>query len=512
MFKYIEVIMEREKGDAYSGTGSKKGLQDPSWKPVAGVSGNRISCSLLVLIMLLSLAVWLLLPLAVSKLSPQAQKDGMIINDAVGYDYFAKLIIRKKAALFADRIYDDDHSLWMTAYRTPIYPLFLAFLKVVTGNNIARIMALHTVVNLLNIVIIFLLAKQLFSSRAVGLIACALYGLDPIAIFRSIDISPDALFNFFFYSAMLLFIIALKKGRKSMLLAFFTGVSLAFSTLTKPLGAYSLPLFIIMLCFAQGRDWIGANWKKGLIFLFLLVSGFVVTLSPWQFRNYKVFGSYAVSIMQGRQLYGYSGIGLKWELDEREWYSKEMIATHRTDNESRGKGIINPFTVSKMMQERAIAFIFRHPVDYMARHFNGMLRMLFPWKGEFSPPLVVEEALTDLFKINRFSVDRSGYIINRFRVNGFTEIQWLYQRMIIFMTLFAFLMSPFEKKHVQTTFLGLTALFFLFLAGPVGYSRYKFLILAPLYLLAAYSADYIVRILRGCFGGVCSRAFVKGKS
>ena len=173
--------MERKKGAAYSGTGSEKGPLDTSCKPVVDISGNRISCSLLVLIMLLSLTVWLLPPFAVSKLSPQAQKDGMIIGDAVGYDYFAELIIRKKAALFADRIfYNNNGELWLTAYRTPAYPLFLAFLKGVTGNNIACIMAIQAIVNLLNIVIIFLLAKQLFSSRAVGLIACALYGLDPI--------------------------------------------------------------------------------------------------------------------------------------------------------------------------------------------------------------------------------------------------------------------------------------------------------------------------------------------
>ena len=457
--------MEHEKGNACFGSGSAKGLLDPRLEPVVGISGDRIFCSLWVLIMLLSLTMWLLPSFAVSKLSPQAQKDGMITSDAAGYDYFAELIIRKKAALFADRIYDGYPSLWMTAYRTPAYPLFLAFLKVVTGNNIASIMALHTIVNLLNSIIIFLLAEQLFSSRVVGLIACALYGFDPIAIFRSTDISPDVLFNFFFYSAMLLFVIALKEGRKSMLLAFFTGVSLALSTLTKPLGGHSLLLFIILFCFAQGREWIGAKWKKGLIFLILLVSGFIVTLAPWKFRNYKVFGSYAVSIMQGMHLFD---VVDNCKLEDRDWYSEQTNRTLRAENKSRWKGISNPFTVSKMMQERAIALISRHPVDYVALHFNGMLQMLFPWKGEFCQPLVVEEALTDIFKINRFSLDRFGNIINRFRLNRFTEMQWRYQRMIIFMTLFAFPMSLLEKKYVQTTFLGLTALFFLLLAGSGG--------------------------------------------
>ncbi len=492
--------MERKKGAAYSGTGSEKGPLDTSCKPVVDISGNRISCSLLVLIMLLSLTVWLLPPFAVSKLSPQAQKDGMIIGDAVGYDYFAELIIRKKAALFADRIFDNNNGeLWLTAYRTPAYPLFLAFLKGVTGNNIACIMAIQAIVNLLNIVIIFLLAKQLFSSRAVGLIACALYGLDPIAIFRSTDISPDALFNFFFYSAMLLFIIAFKNGRKSKLLAFFTGVSLALSTLTKAFGAYTLPFFIIMFCLAQGRDWIGAKWKKGLFFLFLLVTGFIVTLAPWQFRNYKVFGSYAVSIMQGRQLYTYFAEGLKCKLENCDFNSEVMSRTQRADDAPWLKGVSNPFTASKMMQGRAIAFIFQHPFDYAELHFNGMREMLFPGKGSFGQYPFTVETLFDFFKIERFGMDRFGNIIDRLWDNGFMKMQWLYQRMIIFMTLFAFLVSLFEKKYVQTTFLGLTVLFFLSLVGPVGYARYKFLILTPLYLLAAYSANHIVRILRLIF-------------
>lgn len=166
-----------------------------------------------------------------------------------------------------------------TAWRMPLYPLFLASVYSVFGHSYTVVRVVQSVMGALLCVVIFHIAKTMFNEK-VGLLASCVTALYPpfLGFYLYWGGSGFLLSENLFMFLLALFVLALLK-RKFIL----SGVLLGLLALTRPV----IGLFPLVLLFLYKKKAVPA-----LIAFFLI-------LSPWVVRNYLVFKTFIPFSTQG---------------------------------------------------------------------------------------------------------------------------------------------------------------------------------------------------------------------
>jgi len=176
--------------------------------------------------------------------------------------------------------------------RTPPYPFFLA-LFLYFKTPLFWIAAFQNFLAGITGVLIYRTGKIIFKSAAVGVIAAALFILEPVSIYWNNLLMSDNLFSFLFFLAFYLFVV-----RKFYLSALILGLA----ALTRPIGFYFAPLFLAASAVLYYRgDYKGDSftWKKALIAVLL----FFMVLAPWAARNKILFNTWELSSVGWVNLY-----------------------------------------------------------------------------------------------------------------------------------------------------------------------------------------------------------------
>lgn len=174
------------------------------------------------------------------------------------------------------------------AYRTPLYPIFLAgflwlklplFAVVFAQNVMAGIMA----------VLIYRIGVLIFSlpagGRNIALFAAIFMSVEPMSVYWNNLLMSDYLFAFLFVSAFYCFL--LKRY-------YLFALSFGLATLTRSVGVYFFPLFLIFMF------WNNVGWKKIVLTALL----FSAAIFPWMLRNKAVFDTWQLSTASWYNLYG----------------------------------------------------------------------------------------------------------------------------------------------------------------------------------------------------------------
>lgn len=173
-------------------------------------------------------------------------------------------------------------------YLAPGWPLFLAFLYQLFGQSLLVNVLGQIIIGSFFVSGIYLLGKEVFNDK-VGFVSAFAALLWPTFLIETFIYGN----SFLFFSTLLLYslLFFLWSIRGNLHFSSLSGVLFGFATLTDTSILY-LPLFlifvgIIMILYRSRKN--SLYLKKMLISSAFFVLFFTITLSPWVYRNHKVF-------------------------------------------------------------------------------------------------------------------------------------------------------------------------------------------------------------------------------
>jgi len=334
--------------------------------------------------------------------------------------------------------------------------------------------------------IIYKIGTVLFNSK-VGFLAGCLLAVDFVSLLYANTLLTETLFTFLFLVSIYFVVRFLK--RSSIKYLIWGGLFMGLATLCRPVSLYFpvfLVLFFIFSSFVKGTPPV-SRITNGLVFVLI----FVLTLSPWLIRNYKVSGFPHVSSMahmaplnnaayleQAR-----SGRSLKEIKGE---FSKEL------ENLVKGKNLSAAEEV-RVAQKLGLEKIMEHPVLYARVHLTGALHTLVePGSSEFWWFLGKEPRRIHI--LSRFLTGGPwGVTATALGNKSFSQICYIAGAMtfllIIYIALILGLIDLTLKRKYSLVVLFVAILgYFVLTVGALGNMRYRVPIMPYIMLLAAYGS------------------------
>lgn len=194
----------------------------------------------------------------------------IIINvaDGAGYVAMANEALKGHWASFFD-----DY-----IYRTPIYPLFIAFIKLISGNFFA--IALPWLQHLLGVimaVLVYFIGKKVFD-KTVGFLAGLLTGINAYQVYWEHNTMSDFFFAFMTVVSFYFFLKALMEDKRNDYIIF--GILFGLNLLTRPLFQMFFVVFpVLIYIFNQ-------NLKSTIRRFVLIMIPIIIIVSPWFFQNW----------------------------------------------------------------------------------------------------------------------------------------------------------------------------------------------------------------------------------
>lgn len=196
-------------------------------------------------------------------------------------------------------------------YYPPGNSFLLSLIYYFFGVNymLARIM--YCILGATTCIIIYFICKGITNEK-VGIFAAIALAIYPMHFYYSSHFFTEIPWSFFM-SIAVLSAISLQQKQKlifSILLGFFTG----FSAYIRPISLMYLPILILLLFIYR----FPYNKKKILTLYFIPLFIFIISISPWIIRNYKVTGHIVPMTTQGGFVFlsfhhenALSGVGIK---------------------------------------------------------------------------------------------------------------------------------------------------------------------------------------------------------
>lgn len=174
----------------------------------------------------------------------------------------------------------------------------LAFFYPWLGYSFHTITALNIVVGSLTALFIFLIARTVFN-ESIAIAAAGFFVLDPSQIVQIPQATTEPLGLLFFTTSVYCLLLADRGGRRKP--ALISGVLLGLSNLTRPLTLVCAPFYAGQLVLSE---WLRTRGlKRALVPAIALLTGIVLTLSPWLIRQRLVQGVWSLSTNLGEALY-----------------------------------------------------------------------------------------------------------------------------------------------------------------------------------------------------------------
>ena len=221
-------------------------------------------------------------------------------HSAVGldnYDSMARGIVAGKGLL--------DLGGQHTAYRAPLYPLFLAAIYRIAGYRPEMVWVVQCVIGAATAGLTFVLARAFFSQRfswLAGLVA-AVY---PPLLLSCGTLLSETLFTFLFLAALCT--LAGNLWELTLRRAVVAGALLGLASLTRPI-AFFFPFAV-----AAGMVFVSllrrGRWQ--ILAPVCFMACFLLVLAPWAVRNARVLGSPVLTTTEGG-----SSLWIGWHPDRR---------------------------------------------------------------------------------------------------------------------------------------------------------------------------------------------------
>ncbi len=301
----------------------------------------------------------------------------------------------------------------------PIYSSFLGMLYYLFGTSILVYAIPQIILGTISCYLTYVIAKEVFSSK-IGLLACFLLSIYHPIVWWTSYIRTETLFIFLLLLTIVFLIKAVKNklDTKSIVLS---GIFLAISFLCRNAILY-LPIFIIfyfIIVFFK-------NAKKRLLYsISIFLISFYITLLPWAYRNYTLYGQFSITTTED------------WDT----FYVCNVISAdlpffdlHEVKYEREVEDEISLLMLSKGTKEASIAFIKRYPLKYIKLCFK---RALAYWGPITKKPSFIKKFLDTIIYIVVFPMAFYGFYKSKWWVNeraGFKPAPTLLITVILYYT------------------------------------------------------------------------------
>lgn len=176
----------------------------------------------------------------------------------------------------------DERRLWsdqVFGAKPPAYPFFIAGIYKLVGVNFQAVRMVQIILSTFTGILIYLIAKKTFSQK-VGLTSLIIYSFFWETAFMSLNLFSENLYWFLMSLVIYLLISENLQGVKKMILV---GILLGLTALTR---ASALSLIIPISVW-----FVWKNLKlKSFLLLSIITVMFLLTMTPWAWRNYQVYG------------------------------------------------------------------------------------------------------------------------------------------------------------------------------------------------------------------------------
>jgi len=195
-------------------------------------------------------------------------------NDDLGYDERAMHILDGKGFGQQGRL---------ISYKEPFYSFFLAGIYSVFGHNYAAARIMQAFLGALVCVIIFLISARLFNPK-IAFISGLISAFNPGFVKSAEYLLTENLYTFLLVLAVYFLVRQAQEGGIKNLV--ILGLILGVTALTRAV-IFFFPLFIALF---MGKHLIPGNYsnKKCAAAIILFIFCFILPISPWTIRNWKV--------------------------------------------------------------------------------------------------------------------------------------------------------------------------------------------------------------------------------
>ncbi|MCK4662448.1 MAG: glycosyltransferase family 39 protein [Bacteroidales bacterium] len=341
------------------------------------------------------------------------------------------------------------YSGWDT-FRTPGFPLYISFFYLVFGIKPWIIIFSQIFLHVFTIVFIYFLTKQIFNNK-IALISSILYAFEPNAIKLTMQFGTETLHAFLFIVSIYMFFRVINQNW--FVNQILCGLLLGFTTLVRPINYYFTLLILFYLLLNQWK-----NRKYLYSKMFFIVFAYLLTITPWLYRNFNNYGYFKLSSNKSDVLFVNIARfkALKTNSTEtkifNDLYNK---AYNKYDINEK----INPFEFDKANTFIALNIIRKNILSYSIFHVKGMIKF-------FISPL-----------------NNKSYNI------GLKIIIAMYFSIIYIFLLYGFYLLLMNKQYYILVVFFSIIFYFSFFTGPVSVSRYR-IPTTPFYLIISSYAFY----------------------
>lgn len=374
-------------------------------------------------------------------------------------------------------------------FRTPGYPVFIILGELfgsIIGVSVLQILCLGATA-----VLVFLMGKRLYG-RAVGTISALVFGLSPNAIFHTVVVLSDIPFTFF----LTLVVYALFFTRPSWRAAAAAGVCLAVAAYLRPIGLYTLLVFVPFLIYRGWHDHrIRLAFKEAIV----LCAVFAVLVAPWIIRNGIEAGSYSFSSVS---TYNFAYYNVSAFLMDRYGVSSPQYTNYEHLMGSYSFDYLRSFAAVPTLKSLISGGLSGNIARYAIFHIESTSKFFLSSSVRYVVEQIEIPAFENWFGWSSASPDLLPTLIHghflviaeTLRTQMFITVD---RAVMIVLTLCAFASLLFVRRNYFYTLLFVAfLLYFAILTGPVSVPRYRLPVEPYLYLLAVSTIATLYSLLR----------------
>ncbi|WPD21681.1 MAG: glycosyltransferase family 39 protein [Candidatus Electrothrix scaldis] len=258
-------------------------------------------------------------------------------------------------------------------FRTPGYPIFLAFSFFVSSKNIPFTIVLQIFIFTGTLILTFLTCKKMFGSGA-GIIAVILLAFDPPSFVHNFLLLTETLATFF----TVFFVFSVVKyfeEKNNLVWACFVGLTLALATLVRPTTYYFFPVLLLLVAAYQFKTgkW-GHSGRKALV---LMVVPFILLVGGWLVRNWNVAGVLRCETQKGMALlYGKGTQILSYKENIDADTAMKLTSEHFFEVYPEARKMPSR-EVDKLMMDMAIKMIIANPGVVIKTQMIQLVNFMF---------------------------------------------------------------------------------------------------------------------------------------
>ncbi len=447
-----------------------------SWS--RSISSINWAVVLIVVGVLARLGLWLL----VSQNPPL-----LIQGDGGGYEQIARNMVEGHGFSM-----EKEPPYFPNMLRTPGYSLFISGVYLSVGYRPEIVTLIQNILGLITIYIAYRLAIRLFGKRE-ALIATVLMALDVGLIILANVTLTETVFLIFFVPATYCLFAGIESIHKWIWM-FAAGLLFGLATLVRPAGLYLVFLLLPFVWWA-----IQAHWQQRTVLVVVLLAAYLISLTPWVYRNFQAFGS-PVFTLSARSVTlnihaSYIRAGLNGTTLSDEMGRIPREAQHELDSQT-----MDTLEMRRLIEVKAIAEIKQHPFEYLTLYAKSMtLTLVLPNTNFLANILGILDKPTGIIADmrNRSLTENMQVLLDfsaTYLAGSTGQIIFfaalIIEMLVLFVTyvfaLVAIIIGVRNQHRVTIVLFLVIIVYFFIITGPIGTGRYRLPAMPYLMILAGY--------------------------